>query len=84
MTLRIIVLAVLFVLVARAVRVVMRGVLEAAGPPRDTERGRPVKLARDPICGTHIPPAASLSLTSGGTTHYFCSEECRAKFRKSA
>ena len=26
-------------------------------------------------------PKDSLSLSSGGSTHYFCSEECRLKFK---
>ncbi|MBI3050266.1 MAG: YHS domain-containing protein [Acidobacteria bacterium] len=52
-----------------------RGDAAPGGPRR-----APVKLVRDPVCGTYVPPRAALSLTSGGSTHYFCSEECRKKF----
>jgi YHS domain-containing protein len=82
---RLLILAVLMMLVVRAIRLVMRGVLEAAGPAPRQDTGRaPVKLVRDPVCGTHIPAGGELSLTSGATTYYFCSEACRAKYRKSA
>ncbi|MBM3818440.1 MAG: YHS domain-containing protein [Acidimicrobiia bacterium] len=62
----------------------MDGVIEAAGGR--SRRGRSprapaVKLVRDPVCGTYVAPANALSLTAGGTTHYFCSEDCRKKFR---
>ena len=86
MILRVVVIAVLVFLVVRAIRLLLSGVAEAVNPhqPRRPAQQPPVKLARDPVCGTHIPPGNSLSLTAGGTTHYFCSEACRAKFRKSA
>ena len=85
MILRAVIITVLLFLILRAIRLLMSGIVEAANPrPRRPTQGAPVKLVRDPVCGTHIPPTGSLSLTSGGTTHYFCSEACRAKFRKSA
>ena len=85
MILRVVVITVLLFLILRAIRLLIRGIAEAANPrPQRPAQQTPVKLARDPVCGTHIPPASALSLTSGGTTHYFCSEACRAKFRKSA
>jgi YHS domain-containing protein len=40
-----------------------------------------VKLVRDPVCGTFVAPGTALSLSAGGTTHYFCSDECRSKYR---
>ena len=52
---------------------------------RRTGRGRaPVKLVRDPVCGTWVDPGASLAVDSRGATHYFCSAECRDSFRRSA
>lgn len=85
MILRLILIAVVITLLLRAAKLVLRGVIEAANPtsPRQAPR-QPVRLVRDPVCGTHVPPANAVSLTSDGTTHYFCSEECRRKFRKSA
>ena len=80
---RIILLTVLAFLIARALRTLVRGVIVGAtGTPTDRPpSARTVKLARDPVCGTHVAPASALSISSGGTTYYFCSAECRDKFR---
>ena len=83
--LRFILLTLLFILVARAFWRIMDGVIEAArGAPPGRRSGNvpAVKLVRDPVCGTYVPPHAALSLTSGGSTHYFCSEECRSEYKK--
>lgn len=80
---RFLLLAVLLMLLYHAVRRLLRGIVETARPLPRQPTSQPVKLVRDPICGTHIPPG-TLSVTMGATTHYFCSEECRSKFRKSA
>ena len=71
--------AILILVVARAFWRVIDGILDAAKGP--DSGATPVKLVRDPVCGTYVAPGAALSLTAGGTTHYFCSEECRAKYR---
>ena len=82
--LRVIIIAVLLLLVLRSLRILMGGVrVGVAGPSRQRRDAPPVKLVRDPVCGTHVAPRSALTLTSGGTTHYFCSEECRAKFGRS-
>ena len=81
--LRVALLALLFILVARAFWRLMDGVMEAARGVQPGHRGGAapaVKLMRDPVCGTYVPPRAALSLTSAGSTHYFCSEECRREF----
>ena len=66
----------------------MDGVIEAAGGTTRTRRrpppAAPVKLVRDPVCGTHVPPDPALALTVRGATHYFCSEQCRDAYRKQA
>ena len=82
--LRFILLAVLFTLVARAFWRLMDGVISAArgGQSRRGGGASAMKLARDPVCGTYVPPRAALSLTSGGSTHYFCSDECKAEFAR--
>lgn len=81
---RIILLSILLILVARAFWRLMDGVLEASGgrTPRKTARSPAVKLVRDPVCGTFVAPRPALSLTSGGSTHYFCSEQCREQFQR--
>ena len=81
--LRFILLALLFSLLARAFWRVMDGVIEAARgaqPGHRSGSARAVRLVRDPVCGTHVPPRAALSLTSAGSTHYFCSEACLREF----
>ena len=73
----------ILVLVDRArVLALVDGIIDGGRGSRTPRRSaRPVKLVRDPVCGTYVAPARPLSLTAGGTTHYFCSEECRARYR---
>lgn len=80
---RFLLLAVLLILVARAFWRIMDGILEASrGTAGRRHRRVPaVKLVRDPVCGTHIPPRTDLSLTAAGATHYFCSERCLKAYR---
>ena len=77
---RILVITILILVVARAFWRVIDGILDGA---RTKDRGptSAVRLARDPVCGTYVAQGSALSLSAGGTTHYFCSEECRAKYR---
>jgi YHS domain-containing protein len=77
---RILLLTILVLMVARAFWRVVDGILETAGGGT-RQQPRPMKLVRDPVCGTYVAPRNELSLTRGGDTHYFCSEECRAKYR---
>jgi uncharacterized protein len=82
---RYLLLAILILMIARAFWRVMDGVLEAAGGTTKQRRRRAVqstKLVRDPVCGTWVPERGPNSLTSGGTTHYFCSEQCREAFSR--
>jgi YHS domain-containing protein len=82
---RIILVAVLLILIARAFWRVIDGIIAAAsGQPRAPRDTPATTLVRDPVCGTFVPPRDSLSLTVRGATHYFCSEQCRANFRKTA
>jgi YHS domain-containing protein len=63
------------------------GVIDTfGGLPKDRRRGRkpPVKLVRDPVCGTWVDPAASLAADTRGSIHYFCSTKCRDSFRRPA
>jgi YHS domain-containing protein len=84
--LRYLLLLVLAVIVARMFWRLVDGVIEGATGrrPRSNQVRQGTKLMRDPVCGTYIVPNAGLSLTSGGSTHYFCSEACRAKYRDPA
>jgi YHS domain-containing protein len=40
------------------------------------------EMKKDPICGTYIPENQALKYRTGGETYYFCSEECKTKFRQ--
>ena len=62
------------------------GIIEAFGGTTKQRRKRPapMKLVRDPMCGTFVAPGESFAFRAGGETHYFCSVECRERFRKSA
>ena len=42
--------------------------------PRTTEAGH---LVKDPACGTFIPQSTAIQAGD----HFFCSEECRKKFK---
>jgi YHS domain-containing protein len=81
---RILLLGILFLLIAQAFWRVVDGIVQgASGSSRRKRSVQPsVKLVRDPVCGTFVAPRQELSLTAGGTTHYFCSEKCRREFRR--
>ena len=81
--LRILLLGLLLILIARAFWRIVEGMIAGAGGQtrRGTSRSQAMKLVRDPVCGTFVAPGAAHSLASDGRTHYFCSEECRAKFK---
>jgi YHS domain-containing protein len=78
--LRVILLGILLIIVARIFWRMVDGIIEGASgrPPGQVRSG--VKLQRDPICGTYVSPGSALSLTAGGTTRYFCSEKCRNEY----
>ena len=74
---------IVFLLVIRAAwRVIGSMVAISAGVRRTTASGepRPVKLVRDPVCGTYVSPDSAIS----DGTNYFCSEKCRDEFRRGA
>ena len=39
------------------------------------------ELKKDPVCGTYVAATTALRKSSNGQTHYFCSVDCRDKFR---
>ena len=78
---RAILLGILLLLVARAFWRLIDGIIDAAGgKPARNRPATAVPLVRDPVCGTFVSPRTSLSLTSGRTTFYFCSDACRDSF----
>ena len=49
---------------------------------RPVERRRAVRdeLVKDPVCQTYVLRSRAVTRETGGTTHYFCSRECAARF----
>ena len=39
------------------------------------------ELRRDPVCGTFISTSTALQKKVGGEVYYFCSEDCRSRFK---
>ena len=54
-----------------------------ATPSGAATEGAPIRgeLKKDPVCGTFIAVATSLHKTVGGEMYYFCSADCRDKFK---
>ena len=84
---RLVLLLILFIVVARVFWRVVDNVIEAAGGEPRGRRGdapqRGVQMARDPICGTFVIRDRAVSLVDNGTRVFFCSEACRDEYRPS-
>ena len=80
---RVALFAILLLTLAWAFWRLVDGVIETFGGTDKTRRKRrnapAVKLVRDPVCGTWVPPN---NAQAGSATHYFCSDRCRAEFQK--
>lgn len=82
---RILLLLVLFIIVARIFWRVVDNVIEGAtgrpagGSARTPQHG--VSMTRDPVCGTFVLPQHAVSLVDGQSRIYFCSDGCRDKYR---
>jgi len=72
------------------VRSMLKGMFSSSAPspnaPQRSERPNievPAsgELKKDPVCGTYVSTSASVSRKVGGEMVYFCSAECREKFR---
>jgi len=70
---------VLLLVIRAAWRIVGSMVAISAGSRRTTasREPSPVKLVRDPVCGTYVSRDSALS----DGTNYFCSVKCRDEFR---
>jgi YHS domain-containing protein len=80
---RLLLVLVVAVLVVRALRLLLGGVIQGLNRPR-TPTGPPdrgVQMARDPVCGTFVVPSRALVVNDSGTARYFCSEKCRDAYR---
>ena len=54
-------------------------------PQRPAKQSPPVQaggeLKRDPVCGTYVSTAVSVTRMVNGEVVHFCSKECREKYR---
>src|SRR5215469_8615205 len=87
------VIAVLVITLLRSViGIIMKGVSDLFGPSSSSGSSgganwpqRPIPTAealkKDPVCGTFIAASSSVQTTINGETFYFCSADCRDKFR---
>ena len=68
-------------------RNLIRGFFAGSQPRRAVQRPQepPVpmggELKKDPVCGTYVSAATALQERVKGETVYFCSKECREKYR---
>jgi len=51
------------------------------GAPPSAAASSGGELKKDPVCGTFISTATAFQKYAGGQTYYFCSTECRDKFK---
>jgi len=79
--LRLILLLVLIVVVARAFWRIVDGVIEGLSGRAPATPTHAAQMARDPVCGTFVVRDRALSLGDGSTRVYFCSAACRDKYR---
>ena len=79
-------LMVLAMVVARAAWRVLGGVTEGLSGRASGSRGgnvpaRGVQMVRDPVCGTYVVPDRAVALSDGSSRVFFCSANCRDKYR---
>src|SRR5262249_25454759 len=82
--LRLVLLLILIVFIARAFWRVVDGVLEGMRGGRSVAPGtspsRSVPMVRDPVCGTFVVPERAVSALSDGRQWHFCPTGCRDAF----
>ena len=82
---RVVLFMLLVFFVSRAIWRLFDGIVEGASRPRSRSRtGAPeqgVAMVRDPVCGTFVLPGSAVTLIDGRARLYFCSDDCREKYR---
>jgi len=73
-----------FLVLSKIVRAIFAA-LRSVSTPRPAPQRPPAQaggeLKRDPVCGTYVSTAASVTTKINGQIVHFCSEECRRKYR---
>ena len=84
MLLRWALLLLLLVVLLRALGRFIAGILHGVGHERGSagasRGGKPVQLARDPVCGTYVVPSRAVTLGDRAARQYFCSDRCRDRY----
>ena len=74
----------LFLALRAIFRQFMGGYRASRNSPSTASRASSVatvgELKKDPVCGTYVSTAGSLTQMVGGSAVYFCSQECRDKY----
>jgi len=81
---RFLVWALLLLVVWRALRSLLSGIVQGASSPPPPAPGPPEKgelMVRDPVCGTFVLPSRSVSMRDRAGTHHFCSDRCRQAYQ---
>jgi len=76
----------LVVAIVRSIlQIVLKGFADLFHPPASANKTPQVpaggELKKDPVCGTFISTATAIQKRVSGETYYFCSPECRDKFK---
>ena len=85
--LRLALVLVLIVFVARSFWRLVDGLIEGVAGPRKTRgpgtdgHNRDMPMVRDPVCGTFVLPDRAVSLSVGRRQLFFCSTACRDTYR---
>jgi YHS domain-containing protein len=81
---RLILILILIIFIARTFWRVIDGVLDGmrtGAPPRRRASRPGIQMARDPVCGTFVIPERAVTLDDGTRQVHFCSTACRDAFR---
>jgi YHS domain-containing protein len=80
--LRLLLMLVLIVLLARGFWRMVDGIVEGlTGHGSTGVPGRGVQMVRDPVCGTFVLPDRALTIGDGRRRIFFCSAACRDTYR---
>ncbi len=81
---RLLLLLVLIVIVARAFWRLFDGIVQGVTgnrqPPMHVSQ-QSVHMMRDPVCGTFVVPGRAVTMSEGHSQLYFCSASCRDQYQ---
>ncbi|MGK2907932.1 MAG: PP0621 family protein [Desulfuromonadales bacterium] len=70
-----------FFLIYTVFKIIKQALFKSPAPPLEkTSRGE--EMIQDPQCGTYVPRSDAVTAQLNGTTHYFCSTDCRDKYQQ--